>query len=215
VDNFDKIEKYLNHELGENEKRDFESLLAFDSELKSSLQNHKMARMAIDNSIASQLRNDMKSWSSVGPSSSGKVRKFGYKIVSLAACLFAIYAGLHFYAVYNYSNATLGNKYAYISNGQTRSSESSELSPLSKAIEEINSNPQLALQSLEALYIQPSSTNESKEKIEWNIIICHLKLNQADKASSLLQAIIKNTEHPYNKRAQKLYADLNSFWRSL
>ncbi len=84
---FEKLERYLDGELPEEERKAFETQLQTDEKLKEELAFHQMARQAVEVNIENELRAELNTWKAKEQNNGMKVVRFRRRALSIAAAV--------------------------------------------------------------------------------------------------------------------------------
>ena len=212
MDNFEKIESYLMDELSKEDRVKFEQELKLDLQLQSDLEDHLLARDLIEIDIATNLKAKLQG---LDQPKNTKVRKFNFKVWTIAASLLICISSAWIYLDKNYSNEALFDKNFLIIENQVRGSQPSspeeKLNLLIKDLENGQVNSVGAFQK----FIDENEDMDNEQKAKWYLALAYLKENNIVKSKELLQSIISEKNNPFNNKASILLNDLNNVWRNV
>ena len=225
MDNFEKIESYLMDELSKEDRVKFEQELKLDLQLQSDLEDHLLARDLIEIDIATNLKAKLQG---LDQPKNTKVRKFNFKVWTIAASLLICISSAWIYLDKNYSNEALFDKNFLIIENQVRGSQPSspeeKLNLLIKDLENGQVNSVGAIKKACVLCSKPFSRikfideNEdvdNEQKASWYLALAYLKENNIGKTKEVLQNIISEKNNPFSNKASILLNDLNNVWRNV
>lgn len=212
MDNFEKIESYLMDELSKEDRVKFEQELKLDLQLQSDLEDHLLARDLIEIDIATNLKAKLQG---LDQPKNTKVRKFNYKVWTIAASLLICISSAWIYLDKNYSNEALFDKNFLIIENQVRGSQPSspeeKLNLLIKDLENGQVNSVGAFQK----FIDENEDVDNEQKASWYLALAYLKENNIGKTKEVLQNIISEKNNPFSNKASILLNDLNNVWRNV
>jgi hypothetical protein len=212
MDNFEKIESYLMDELSKEDRVKFEQELKLDLQLQSDLEDHLLARDLIEIDIATNLKAKLQG---LDQPKNTKVRKFNFKVWTIAASLLICISSAWIYLDKNYSNEALFDKNFLIIENQVRGSQPSspeeKLSLLIKDLENGQVNSVGAFQK----FIDENEDVDNEQKASWYLALAYLKENNIGKTKEVLQNIISEKNNPFSNKASILLNDLNNVWRNV
>lgn len=212
MDNFEKIESYLMDELSKEDRVKFEQELKLDLQLQSDLEDHLLARDLIEIDIATNLKAKLQG---LDQPKNTKVRKFNFKVWTIAASLLICISSAWIYLDKNYSNEALFDKNFLIIENQVRGSQPSspeeKLNLLIKDLENGQVNSVSAFQK----FIDENEDVDNEQKASWYLALAYLKENNIGKTKEVLQNIISEKNNPFSNKASILLNDLNNVWRNV
>ncbi|HUN16710.1 MAG TPA: hypothetical protein PK622_07860 [Saprospiraceae bacterium] len=212
MDNFEKIESYLMDELSKEDRVKFEQELKLDLQLQSDLEDHLLARDLIEIDIATNLKAKLQG---LDQPKNTKVRKFNFKVWTIAASLLICISSAWIYLDKNYSNEALFDKNFLIIENQVRGSQPSspeeKLNLLIKDLENGQVNSVGAFQK----FIDENEDVDNEQKASWYLALAYLKENNIGKTKEVLQNIISEKNNPFSNKASILLNDLNNVWRNV
>lgn len=212
MDNFEKIESYLMDELSKEDRVKFEQELKLDLQLQSDLEDHLLARDLIEIDIATNLKAKLQG---LDQPKNNIVRKFNFKVWTIAASLLICISSAWIYLDKNYSNEALFDKNFILIENQVRGSQPSspeeKLSLLIKDLQNGHVNSVSAFQK----FINENEDVDNEQKASWYLALAYLKENNIGKTKEVLQNIISEKNNPFSNKASILLNDLNNVWRNV
>ena len=174
MDNFEKIESYLMDELSKEDRVKFEQELKLDLQLQSDLEDHLLARDLIEIDIATNLKAKLQG---LDQPKNTKVRKFNFKVWTIAASLLICISSAWIYLDKNYSNEALFDKNFLIIENQVRGSQPSspeeKLNLLIKDLENGQVNSVGAFQK----FIDENEDVDNEQKASWYLALAPARLD--------------------------------------
>ncbi|HOJ91549.1 MAG TPA: hypothetical protein PLH86_10645, partial [Saprospiraceae bacterium] len=199
-------------ELSKEDRVKFEQELKLDLQLQSDLEDHLLARDLIEIDIATNLKAKLQG---LDQPKNTKVRKFNFKVWTIAASLLICISSAWIYLDKNYSNEALFDKNFLIIENQVRGSQPSspeeKLNLLIKDLENGQVNSVGAFQK----FIDENEDVDNEQKASWYLALAYLKENNIGKTKEVLQNIISEKNNPFSNKASILLNDLNNVWRNV
>lgn len=182
---FDRIESYLQGTLSESEKRAFEADLLTDATLKSAMEIQQKMRLGLRAlAIEKQLEEARKRTKQ--PTTDTIVKPLNSLLIWAIAASILVVLGVG-WGIWQFQ----------------LNSENDQLAVLAEQEMVDTKYKSMPFDSLQKL-TQTANSALARDKAEWYVALVYLKQGKKKEARVLLNKIIKNPQHTYHQKAQKI-----------